>query len=326
MKEVRTKRNYLKVKLIEFYQGIKRSPDYTDNILLFCEQRGGSTWLMELLNHVPNTAVVWEPLHKVLGSADPNLNFGWKQYIPQDIRWEAARKDLQHIMSGRKLNEWGVSRTPIRDYFRAERYMVKFVRGNALLPWLVKQVNLPRKPIFLVRHPISCSLSQMKAFKDDALFEAYFDWASYEFSDYWVQHEPFIKTLRSKLENHVALWCLHNAPALEAADKDKYVTVFYEDLLLNGRHELERIFQGLNLTPPPGIYDKIYEPSKTDFKGDMIPDPSSQIEKWRQKISPSDQKDVQRILEYFKIRAYDAYSPYPVERSIEKSVELREVI
>ncbi len=313
MKETRTTKNYVKVKLIELYQAIKKEPDFRENILLFCDQRGGSTWLMELLNNIPNTAVVWEPLHEVLGSVDPKLNFGWKQYLAQELEWEAAKKDLQRIISGRKLNCWGVSRTPVRDFFTAERYVVKFVRGNALLPWFVEQFDLTRKPIFLLRHPISCSLSQMKAFKNDAPFEDYFNWGRYEFSEYWEAHEPLIKTLNSKLETHVVLWCLHNQPSLKASNSDKFVRVYYENLLLHGRRELDRMLEGLQITPPQSIYDKIYEPSKTDFKGDMMASPAAQIEKWLGKISESDQKNVQRILDYFEITEYNAYSPYPTE-------------
>ena len=46
-----------------------------EGIVIFSEARGGSTWLMEILNNIPNTVVDWEPLH---------VNNG---VVPVDFRW-----------------------------------------------------------------------------------------------------------------------------------------------------------------------------------------------------------------------------------------------
>jgi hypothetical protein len=34
-----------------------------ENVVLACQPRGGSTWLAEILAHLPRHKVIWEPFH-----------------------------------------------------------------------------------------------------------------------------------------------------------------------------------------------------------------------------------------------------------------------
>lgn len=57
--------------------GLKRKSFRSENALfIFSDPRGGSTWLMELLEQTPGAASIFEPFHPNLGSLDPNLNLG----------------------------------------------------------------------------------------------------------------------------------------------------------------------------------------------------------------------------------------------------------
>ncbi len=290
--------------------------DPANNILIFSDQRGGSTWLMEMMNQIPQTAVLWEPFHEYRGVINPSLNFSWRQYIPEYETWDAAKEDFIHMLQGKKLNPWVVGRTPLKDYSSCDKLVVKFVRGNALFPWFIRNITLKRKPILQVRHPIPVSLSQMKAFKDDKPFEAhfeeeYFALRPHPFNEYYIQHNDFLKSLKTKLEIHVARWCLYNKPALELPDDDRFVKVYYERLLLDSQSVINEIFSGLKIEIPQGIYDQVFRPSKTDFKSDLKETPEQQVEKWLPKVSADDLKRVSRILTYFDIKEYLADDPYP---------------
>jgi len=313
MKQVK---NNIKVFLSQLILASKNLDPY-NNIFIFSDQRGGSTWLMEIMNQIPKTAVLWEPLHEYRGVVSPSLNFAWRQYIPESETWEAAQEDLSQILKGNKLNPWVVGRTPFRNYISCDKLVVKFVRGNALFPWFINHMPLKRKPILQFRHPIPVSLSQMKAFKDDKSFEShyqeeYFTLRPHPYNDFFTQHNDFLKTLKTKLEIHVARWCMYNKPALELDPDDRFVKVNYENLLLNSKKVIREIFQGLKAEIPEGIYQQVFQPSKTDFKRDLGQTPQQQVEKWLPNVTRDDLKRVERILNYFEIEEYVAESPYPV--------------
>ncbi|MEM6633500.1 MAG: hypothetical protein AAF694_27755 [Bacteroidota bacterium] len=290
---------------------MKNKPTFRDNILLFSDLGGGGAWLAEKLKSLPGTAMLWEPLHKDAGVVDPNLNFGWTPYIPRDLMWEEAKKDLLDIISGSKLNQWIVSRTRVRDFVHAQRLLVKFVHGNALLPWLVNRISLPVKPIFLVRHPITTSLFQMRSRNKQYDRKDILDCNQVEFSEYWLQHTEFIKSLTSELEFHVALWCLHNQPALQAENKDKYLTVRFEDIVLYGRHELYRLYQDLGFDPTDkNLLSQMNSLDPLDLVRSE-PENILSLDTWLHQISEQEKERTQRILDHFSIEEYSAFSPYP---------------
>lgn len=56
----------------------------SESLLLFCEARGGSTWLMEVLEKILPVCVNWEPLHPTNGVVPSELNLGRRPYIQWD--------------------------------------------------------------------------------------------------------------------------------------------------------------------------------------------------------------------------------------------------
>ena len=50
-----------------------KSFEVKDSIFIFSEPRGGSTWLMEIISHIPNSATIFEPFHSHYGALDLSL-------------------------------------------------------------------------------------------------------------------------------------------------------------------------------------------------------------------------------------------------------------
>ena len=53
-----------------------------DSIIISSETRGGSTWLMEMLNTSPHTIINWEPLHELKGVIPKHYKWGERPFIP----------------------------------------------------------------------------------------------------------------------------------------------------------------------------------------------------------------------------------------------------
>lgn len=119
--------------------------DPRDALLVFSDPRGGSTWITEMIQQIPRTAVVWEPLHLRYTDAFRELGFTWRQYIPEHAEWEEARAAFERVLRGQILNEKLGSASSIKEFAQADQLIVKLCRGNALLPWLVRQFEFRHK-------------------------------------------------------------------------------------------------------------------------------------------------------------------------------------
>lgn len=71
----------------------------TNNHYIFSSPRGGSTWLMEVIQQITKEPVIFEPLFIGIKKHPLNkINFGWRQYIPEDAIWEEAKIIFDSIL------------------------------------------------------------------------------------------------------------------------------------------------------------------------------------------------------------------------------------
>jgi len=131
-------------------------------VVLSCDPRSGSTWLGELLSKSEATATVWEPYHLDEAPKVRDFGFSWREYIPAEADWPEARELNAHILSGHYMNQWTGSATPLKDYLTANRLIIKCCRATGFLPWLVRNFDFERKPIYFLRHPFAIAASQLK--------------------------------------------------------------------------------------------------------------------------------------------------------------------
>ena len=275
-----------------------------DALVLSAEPRGGSTWVGELLESEGNVATVWEPLHIRRVPTVRNFGFTWRQYIPADADWPEARKLMAEILSGRVVNDWTSSASSVGDHLSADRLLVKFCRANASLPWLTRQFDFTRKPLFFLRHPfaIAASQAEMDNFPFTQVIETV---TECRFADDREHHVPFLQSLETTEERAVASWCLSNAPTLNDPEAgDRWVTMCYEDLILTPEEELERLYSTWDQDLPDTIVSQIRRPSRMTQQDALEKRPEAQIRKWQDIFSAEQIRRMRAVLDHFGISVY----------------------
>ena len=283
------------------------------NILIFGYPRSGSTWLMELISNLPGTANLWEPLH--IRNVEPfqELGFGWRQYIPEHEKWEAAEETFEELFRGEYLNFWLTSRDfPLR-FVTADRMIVKFVRANGLIPWLTNKFDFELAPVYLLRHPFAIAASQMKEGSWDYEFKNY-EIPDVPYNHIFKRHESFLSTLKTKGEEMVATWCINNKIVFDHDRHNKdWTTIFYESLLLHPERELQCIFDLWGMLLPEELFEDLRDASSTTQKATFHKGLDTQLSKWKRYFDHTDVDRMIRVLDYFEIDIYnDHLLPRPM--------------
>ena len=148
------------------------SPQNT--LCLFCQPRGGSTWLAEIFLHIPNSVLIDEPLWRgkvTMPFSKPDyysrkvpqisvLNFFYNQYIPEDVNWAEAQTLFENILSGRAASVGLYNEQNLKRLRKGDYYITKFCYANLLMPWLIDRFNF--NAILMTRHPCAVVASQLK--------------------------------------------------------------------------------------------------------------------------------------------------------------------
>lgn len=219
-----------------------------NSIVVFSDPRGGSTWLAEIIHTIPQSFIYWEPLSLNHIKEVRSIKFGWRQHIPENIKWPEAKYFFDKILSCKILNEWTTLKFNPQQYLRGRIPIIKFCRGNDLLKWIVNQYNFRYKPIHLVRHPVAVVASQLKQSGWNYNYQKFFI-PNMPFNDKYQKHAIFLNSLDSKEEALIANWCITNKSVLEGGEK--WMTIFYENLILDPFKVTNLIFFEWGIPPLP---------------------------------------------------------------------------
>lgn len=279
--------------------------DPGEALMIFSDPRGGSTWITEMVQQIPRTAVVWEPLNLNSTDAFRKIGFGWRQYIPEDAEWEEARGTFEQLLRGRLLNESRHNLLSMDLHRQADRLIVKVCRGNALLPWLTRQFTFRHKPIYLIRHPFAVVASQLRFGAWDKTFGG-FSIPKGRYNDLYTPHADFLQRIETKEEALVATWCLTNlVPLRHPKNNVDWITVNYETLLLQPERTLERIFGVWNMPLPSGALDQVRQASDTTRDATFQISLEAQLRKWQEQFSDDQIRRMTSVLDYFEVEFYD---------------------
>lgn len=285
----------------------------TESYLIFGDARGGTTWLMELLGSISGAIMVEEPLHLRDGCLSEGLNFGWRQPIPKHAKWDAAKADFTAILSGRQISLSALRPNSLGNILKGNKLLFKFVRGNALLPWLCEYINFQFPPIYLLRHPVAVASSQIQNFPKSSRYRL-FELPQHPYNEIYKRHLSFLQSLASRLQQLVALWCIHNQQAL-LEDNNAWLKIYYEDLLLQPDHTIKKICDSWGIPFFSNIQSKIHKPSYSDFQNDYRDNVKEQLMKWKNQVENEELEKIQAVLDYFGIIEYQAEELLPVNKS-----------
>lgn len=289
-----------------------------DSVIIFSEARGGSTWLMQLLGKLPRTIINWEPFHADRGILPTKHPWGHFLYVRPDADDQELSKLMIDTLTLRKHSLWTLNYAE-RALF-VQTVITKFVRANALVPWILNNFSFKRKPIYLLRHPIATCKSKLRAFGEDQLTE------SGAFPNDWIhdpennRHLEFYHSLESPLERKIAIWCIHNVKTLNSPEvQQKCLWVFYEDLVVDPKGEMKRILSSLGLENSDQFLSKLKfrKRTRTDFKRDFLKDPDAQLAKTFDGLDDLMCTRIQRIFDYFDFRLYTARNVLPLKDGYE---------
>ncbi|GJQ50836.1 MAG: hypothetical protein HKUEN01_32220 [Candidatus Kuenenia stuttgartiensis] len=286
--------------------------DPKKNIIITGSPRSGTTWLQEIFCSIENTYPLFEPLHLDYSPKFKEIGFEWSQYIPEDYNWTEAKELFERLFRGQYLTPFMVSHANVDEFKNADSLIIKFVRANSLLPWLVRQFDI-RPPIYIIRHPCATLASQMKM---NWYTFSKFTLPKTKFPEKYTKYEHILNNINTKLEYVTARWCLDNIIPLNHPENNRlWITVFYENLITNPHEEVPYIFNRLNLELPRNILDKVNVPSAmTDNNSPLMQDKIEQLRKWKNDLSEKDIDSILGILKKFEIKIYDD-NIFPVKLS-----------
>lgn len=308
--------NKLKANLMQFILKFKKFK-IEDGIIICGEPRSGTTWVLDLLEKIPNTFTHWEPFRQEDGVVPKEWKWGDRIFIPKEDKNEKYYQIISNSLSLKIFTPATIriNQQSVLSVIQSKFLITKFVRINLLLPYIVSNFKFKNKPILILRHPIDTCLSQMNAFSYNRIFPRKIpDWLN---NERYLKETEYLQSLSSALEYNIALWCINNCPLLEdKATLQRLNIVLYSDLVLNPKQETRRIFSELHCINSQEIESLIRsinfrQASMTDFKKNFIPNPKKQLEKNINNLSENEKQSIQKVFDHFGLKLYDAYSVFP---------------
>lgn len=306
-------KNYLDIYFTKFlekyYKLLKKFRSENSKVLISGMPRGGTTWLAELLLNIDKSSINWEPLRPFrlyeIGLKSFSDELGWFPYIPENENWNEGFLFLKKLLNCELLNYKSIlRRNSYRENLFDDFMIIKCVTANQMLPYINSNYNI--KTIYLLRHPcaVVSSMIRFSAFKYiHNEIERYKD---IKYSSIYFKYEHIIKKLESKEEKIAALWCLQNIVPLESKSyRNKRLTVFYEDLLVNPKEEIERIFKFIDKKIPSKVFQDFDKPSKTTKEGSEILSGGNQLSGWEKQLNKTQINQILKVLNSFNIDTYN---------------------
>ena len=276
--KIRKKLRLLAIKAILFFRVSEKK------IVILSSPRSGSTWLGNVLSAVPNSCVLFEPLHLVHVPESKQAGFTWRTYLPVSSKWNKGRAFLKRVFKGQVINEWTSREMSFRQAKKAEMMIVKFVRASRLIPWICKEFEV-RATILLIRHPCAVLASQMKSK----------DWSNAKrpglpaYLEEFPQFQNVISNTQGTEEHLAAIWALDQLPPFLESQPHPWIFITYEELYLRPGETIEKIRQTCGLPIDSKLaMTKISKKSSVTYKSGI-----SGISGWKEQFSKS---QVDRIL------------------------------
>jgi len=277
-----------------------RSYDIKNTLVIAGSPRSGTTWLAELLNRIPRSAILFEPEHVQQVPEARKAGLTWHTIKDPDEDWAEGRQFFDEVFRGKLISSWTVSHVPLANAVAPRTWIVKFVDANFMLGWLARSFPI-KPPALLVRHPCAVIASQLRR-----------GWSNPHpprlkgFLAKYPQFTDYLETLSDPAEYAAALWSMQTYAPLMLPKPWPFVVMPYEELAADPRSELSRLFAAWQMPMPEGVLESAMRPSGTTDSGSALhagADPSSS---WRRSLSPRQIDGILAVIRTFGLDFYDA--------------------
>ncbi len=264
--------------------------DYRKSILISGTGRSGTTWLSEIVNYRNEYRDIFEPFNsKKLSYL---AAFGDRPYLrPHEVRPD-LRQLAHQVLSGGIRSAWTER---FNRRFVAHQRLIKDIRTNLMLKWL--HCNFPGMPIVLMmRHPCAVAYSYEKEGWRGAVGPLLAQ--ENLMQDFLGPYKAEVENARDAFERAIFIWCIETLVPLTQFRSDEVHLVFYENLLLDPKNELDRLFTYLgkeNYADALAVMDR---PSRTSRRGSAVRTGEDRLSGWRKKVSAG---RVQRAMEIVRL-------------------------
>jgi hypothetical protein len=299
--------------------------------------RSGTTWVLDALAEANGLRPVFEPLYPGTSPVaeryhsrylEPSQNepqlrdyltriferretnsFSDYRISPASLRldrkkFESLRALRQYISTLRTLHR---RRSQFGSALRRHKAIVKFIRANWLLPWMLN--HFEAAVVLIVRHPAAVADSQLRNiehWEPDARLSRLLE-SQYVRESYRHQLDRIDSKFLSTFGRLVTIWCIENAVPVRVSQSFGYSTVFYEDLKDDYPQTWRRLTDALGLSEIPEE-SSILRPSQqsslrwqqNDGIGGRV-DPTA----WRRRLGDTEKSEFEYILGLFDVDYYE---------------------
>ena len=294
---------------------VNRSLNEKEAILVFGTPRGGTTWLMEILEALPGYRSIFEPFHRDMFPEVRKLRINpFRPYVYFKDPHPQLKEYLTKIFRGKIVSKSPRYRLTLKNIYKrlfARKAVVKFVRANRLLPWIANNFQV-KGMFFVIRHPCATIISQI-----ETGFRAYFIPKNVplpkkavltsisEIRELRNNEELMrkLKTIETQEEILAAVWSIDNYIPLYYQRMFNWYTVVYELLVLNPEEEIKKMLSYINEKVTEEVYSKVRIPSITTHDRMYVGTPK-QLIKWKKKLSESQVRNILKVVHWFGLDFY----------------------
>lgn len=296
-----------------------RSPEET--IFLTGAPRSGTTWIYEIFSALLNSSFgVWEPLNPRNYRIMKRFEEPLRPYLNPANEDQALYRFFETLLKGQLYQTSTMERFDLPRFFRiaksSDPLIVKSVRGNRLLPWILEHFKL-KNACLLLRHPCAVISSQLNH-------------GSWEYVKHPknLKHPKIVRELLDELprvkelvkkdlrpEEKLAItWGFDYYVPLKFIHKNNYHLLFYEHIVRNGREALLPVCKQLGVDSTGfdivSLLNKNSMTTKLEEHG-VTKDP---ISKWKSRLSQEQVERILTIADAFGLNFYDTHAEPDMEK------------
>lgn len=300
--------------------------------------RSGTTWILDSLAAENGMRPVFEPLHPYVSATgkryahralDPNDQCpDLESFLAQVCAgraislWTKYRRQLRWLLpppaefstpedAGRAVRRWGKLFRDLPELAaaaRRERPLVKCIRANLMLDWLVRGQG--GQVVLIVRHPAAVIESELRGswsadfalgrFRDDQKLQAMTG----------GRYDGLLGRRLSPVEGLAARWVIENQWVVERAEDIGLTVVHYEHLRSSPETAWPMVIRGLGVDrmPDRALLDV---PSQQSSPRNLRAEPPSRRTGWQSALSSEQLGAIQGILDSVQCDLYSINGPEP---------------